>query len=115
MLSKHFRRTEFACQCGCGFDTVDAELLMLCEDVREFEKVPVHILSGCRCVEHNAAVGGVDNSQHTKAKAADLDVKNPEKTYNYLCAKYPKQYGFGLYPWGVHVDSRSEIARWNRR
>ncbi|EAS4214514.1 serine/threonine protein kinase, partial [Salmonella enterica] len=26
MISKYFKRSEFACKCGCGQDTVDAEL-----------------------------------------------------------------------------------------
>jgi len=53
-LSKHFYRDEFACQCGCGFDTVDHELVKILEDVRKTFNAPVHISSGCRCEKHNA-------------------------------------------------------------
>ena len=112
---RHFQRKEFACKCGCGFDTVDIELLPLCEEVREFEGDVVIVSSGCRCVSHNAASGGEHGSYHVLAKAADLLVSDPLKTFKYLCSKYPDKYGFGLYTWGVHVDSRANPARWDRR
>jgi hypothetical protein len=34
--------------------------------------VPIHISSGYRCPELNAAVGGVSNSAHLEARAADF-------------------------------------------
>lgn len=112
-LSEHFSRKEFACNCGCGFDTVDAETLKVAEDVRRFLKTPVTINSGCRCPAYNKKVGGAEKSQHVKARAADLGVANPEKVYEYLCTKYPGKYGFGLYPTFVHIDTRSDgPARW---
>jgi len=113
---RHFQRKEFACKCGCGFDTVDIELLPLCEDARGFEGAPVFVGSGCRCEAHNASSGGKRYSMHTKGRAADLHVSNPLKTYEYLCRKYKDKYGFGLYDWGVHVDTRTNgPARWDRR
>jgi hypothetical protein len=42
------------------------------ERVRETLSYPIHILSGYRCVELNQRVGGVSNSQHVKAEAADI-------------------------------------------
>jgi len=112
----HFTRSEFACKCGCGFDTVDMELINLCNDVREFEGASVVVLSGCRCELHNAAIGGAKHSQHKLARAADLAVSDPWKTYQYVCNKYSNCYGFGLYDWGVHVDTRSgNPARWDYR
>lgn len=109
----YFRRKEFACKCGCGFDTVDHETLRVCNEVREFEGAPVVVNSGCRCEAHNAAIGGSKDSQHKRARAADLSVSDPPKTYQYLCAHYPDKYGFGLYKTFVHVDTRSgPKARW---
>jgi uncharacterized protein YcbK (DUF882 family) len=32
------------------------------------------VLSGCRCEDHNRAVGGVENSQHVYGRAADIYV-----------------------------------------
>lgn len=111
----HFKRKEFACRCSCGFDTVDIDTLRVCNEVRDFEGAPVTVSSGCRCVNHNSAVGGAVNSHHVKARAADLIVADPEKTYKYLCNQYPDKYGFGLYVdrGFVHIDTRSGApARW---
>lgn len=112
-ISKHFSRHEFACKCGCGFDTVDIDTLVVAETVRHYVGEPVIILSGCRCATHNRAIGGAPTSQHKKARAADLKVSEPKKVYDYLCERYPGKYGFGLYKTFVHVDTRTNgPARW---
>lgn len=111
-ISANFSRHEFACKCGCGFDTVDTELIMLCNMVRFVNKGPVVVLSGCRCPAHNATKGGAENSQHLIGRAADLRVDDPDTVYEFLDRTFPDKYGFGRYPWGVHVDSRKEKARW---
>ena len=112
-LSDHFSRAEFACKCGCGRDTVDMELLAICEAVRYVEGGPVTVTSGHRCEAHNERVGGSGRSQHLHGRAADLAVSSPREVYEWLCRRYPDQYGFGLYAQWVHVDSRSgPAARW---
>lgn len=114
-LSRHFSRREFACKCGCGYDTVDAELLALCEAVRGIEGAPLTPNSGCRCARHNAAVGGAASSQHLRGRAADLPVLDPPRVFGWLCELYPDRYGLGLYDTFVHVDTRSGApARWDR-
>jgi len=35
-ISPWFNRAEFACNCGCGFDTVDSDTLTVLEEVREY-------------------------------------------------------------------------------
>jgi len=114
MISKHFSRDEFACKCGCGFDTVDVELITILEDVREHFNASITINSGCRCAKHNKAVGGEANSMHMIGRAADFVVQGPSpaKVYQYLTGKYPEQYGIGVYPTWVHADSRTTKARW---
>jgi uncharacterized protein YcbK (DUF882 family) len=111
-LSPHFSRHEFRCPCGCGVDTVDADLLYLCEVVRKIEGKPVTVTSGHRCQDHNRAVGGGENSMHLWGRAADLAVSSPQRVYNELCRLFPDTYGFGLYRTHVHVDSRATKARW---
>jgi uncharacterized protein YcbK (DUF882 family) len=112
----HFQRKEYACKCGCGFDTVDFDLLRLCNEVREFEGDAVIVSSGCRCLDHNNKIGGVLGSQHTLGRAADLHVSDPWKTHQYLCRQYPNQYGFGVYDNFVHVDTRTNgPVRWDKR
>lgn len=111
-ISPHFSRHEFRCPCGCGLDTVDGDLLYLCEVVRAIEGRPITPTSGHRCIDHNAAVGGGASSMHLWGRAADLPVSSPQHVYDELCRLFPDSYGFGLYGTHVHVDSRTLKARW---
>lgn len=113
-LSRNFSREEFACQCGCGYDTVDVILIMLLESVRRHFDKPVTITSGCRCEHHNNNVGGSSRSQHLLGRAADIVVKDvePLKVYQFLDITWPDRYGFGNYETFTHVDSRNSRARW---
>lgn len=112
-LSKHFSRHEFACKCGCGFATVDYELLVILEKLREHLQQPITIVSGCRCSAHNAAVGGARDSQHMKGRAADIQVAlSPELVHGHLATIYRGRYGLGKYPTFTHIDTRSGHARW---
>ena len=117
MVSKNFKRSEFACQCGCGFDAVDVELLQVLQDVRDHFGKKTHINSGCRCIRHNQYVGGDDDSQHLISKAADIVVfwVNPVFVADYLNRKYPDKFGIGRYTDFTHVDVRAEKARWGWR
>ena len=113
-LSKHFSRFEFACKCGCGFDTVDTMLLEALESIREKFNCSLYISSSCRCFEHNKAVGGAKNSQHTKGRAADINTReevDPDKI-----ADYAESLGLsvGRYANFTHVDTRTNgPARWD--
>jgi len=122
MISKHFKRSEFACRCGCGFDTVDVELLEVLEDVRTHFNLPVIISSACRCREHNEGVQKIANSnyrayssrsKHMYGIAADIKVKGamPSLVYLYLSNKYPNKYGIGSYNTFTHIDIRPTKAR----
>ena len=70
--TKNFKLSEFTCKCGCGFNNVDQRLISMCQEIRDFLNIPVRINSACRCEKHNAKVGGVKGSYHTKGLAADL-------------------------------------------
>jgi len=116
----HFSRKEFECKCGCGFAAMDSELLEVLEDVREHFGSPIIITSGCRCPSHNAQVGGMPNSFHTKGMACDFKVKslgeNQDTVADYLEAKYPNKYGIGRYIGRTHIDVRPNgPARWDNR
>ena len=113
-ISKHFSRYEFACKCGCGYDTVDAELITVLEDVRAYYDRPVTINSGCRCEKHNGNIGGGKKSQHLTGRAADIRVKgiDPAVVYRYLELKYIGKYGIGGYREFTHIDTRRKKARW---
>lgn len=113
-VGKHFSRSEFACKCGCGFDTVDTETIDVLDDLREAFEQPAHINSGCRCPAHNKSEGGTDKSQHVLGRAADVVVNNvnPLTVYAYLDSKYKNKYGIGSYSGFTHIDTRSYKARW---
>ena len=117
-LSRHFSRHEFACKCGCGADTVDAELIQILEDVRLHFKRPITITSGVRCAEHNKRVGGSKNSLHLIGRAADFKVQgvSSKDVYDVLSQYLKYRGGLGLYSSWVHVDSRSNgPARWGNK
>jgi uncharacterized protein YcbK (DUF882 family) len=113
-ISEHFRRQEFECKCGCGFDPVDVELVKLCELVRKMNGgIPITPNCGSRCAFHNDKVGGSSRSQHLIGKACDLPVKNPLEIYWALDKLYSNKYGFGVYDNFIHVDVRAKKARWS--
>lgn len=115
-LSKHFNSSEFACKCGCGFDSISRDLVEVLEDLRETYGFPVMINSGCRCLKHNKTVGGEPNSKHMEGIAADIVVKglSPAKVYQYLDSKYKDTFGIGLYKTWVHIDTRTRKTRWEK-
>lgn len=112
-LNKYFKRQEFACQCNCGFDTVDTALLDIVTSVRKHFDKPVTVTSGCRCKKHNEACGGATESYHLFGKAADIKVKDvtPSEVMAYLKAEYKDRYGFIEYSTWVHVDCRDVTYR----
>ena len=115
-LSEHFSRHEFACKCGCGFDTVDAGTLAVLEAIRQHFGAPVKVTSGCRCFHHNRDVGGAPSSQHRLGRAADIQVEGvvPGQVQNWLDAHYPDSLGMGRYKTFTHVDTRTSLGavRW---
>jgi len=114
-ISKHFFRSEFACNCGCGQDTVDAELIEVVERVREHFDKPILITSGNRCLPYNKQIGGHPNSYHTKSRAADIVVKgiNPPKVFEQIDEWYPGRFGMGNYKTFTHIDTQRLRKRWS--
>jgi len=113
-ISIHFNRSEFACHCGCGFDTVDVGLVAVLETVRTHWNAAVTINSGARCLVHNRSIGSTDTSQHTKGRAADIVVRgvSANHVYNYLNHLYPDALGIGSYSGFTHIDTRNIKTRW---
>lgn len=135
-LTKNFSLKEFVCHDGtpvpekyiANIKTLALNLQILRDYLNEIEKKPifVKIISGYRTISHNREVGGVDNSQHLKGKAADIRVyyKDGDKII-YLTPMTVKRTiellisenkmhngGLGLYPSFVHYDIRPNKARW---
>ena len=133
-LTKNLSRSEFECECGCGFDTVDVALPSLIQraadslmSLHHAEKVIVNITGPNRCPSHNRKVGGAPASTHCEARAADHDIElviNGEHVQvptDELADLYhlwhPQGLGIGRYPNGrVHLDTRTNgPARWDAR
>jgi zinc D-Ala-D-Ala carboxypeptidase len=115
-ISEYFTRSEMACNCGCGLDSMDIETLKVADEVRWRAGHSITPSSAARCLVYNRTpeVGSNDESQHPKCRAMDLPVNDPPAIYSWLCEKYPNQYGFGLYNSFVHIDTRSgPAARWD--
>ena len=122
-ISKHFKRSEFECQCGCGQDTVDYELLIIMEEIHRYfdiiyGKCYVFISSGNRCELRNSETpGSSDTSKHLESKACDFKVYyfglngskeyvDTQIVYNYLVEKYPNKYGIIKHKHFIHFDVR---------
>lgn len=107
-LTRHFSRKEFACSC-CGEAVINPQLLIGLELLREYVGKPIVVTCGYRCPRHNAEVGGVENSYHTKGMAADIYVVGltPFELAG-QAARVPLflNGGIGIYPSRgfVHVD-----------
>lgn len=62
-LTEHMSRHEYACPC-CGLDNISLPFVDKLQVARKIYGRPIAIESGCRCVAHNIAVGGVMGSTH---------------------------------------------------
>ena len=84
-LTADFDRSEFRCKCGCGNDNVSIELVRRLQQLRSLYGKPLYINSGCRCIKHNAEVGGVPNSAHVSegkvGEAADISINSTEQMW----------------------------------
>lgn len=110
---KHFRKDEFTCQCGCGMNNINLKLVQILDEIRDYFGQPMTITSGCRCVKHNAETPKASpTSRHISGKAADIKVKNVDKSKVLAkCREYVKNgrarytYTNNSYMGGsVHID-----------
>lgn len=80
--SANFSFSEFACKCGgryasCRRIWILRSHIQRLESYRAKAGGPVRVISGCRCLGHNAAVGGASSSQHLYGAATDIS--GPDK------------------------------------
>lgn len=123
-LTKNFHIDEFKSKDGAQTpEDVKQNLLELAQNlqkVRDLIDEPIYINSGYRSPEHNAKVGGVKGSYHTKGMASDIKVNGltPEQLYTIIAQMIEqgsiKQGGLGLYSNFVHYDIRGTKARWEK-
>lgn len=113
-LSPHFTVKEFASHDGADTVLIDMLLIEYLEKIRAHFGKPIHINSGYRTPEHNAKVGGVKNSYHTKGRAADIVVQGVKSldvarfAETFVCG------GVGWYETAsfTHIDTRPRHVLW---
>lgn len=118
---RYFTRAEFKCKCGGRFCNgypveIDMNMVKIADEIRNRIGKPIQINSGIRCKTHNANVGGVSNSQHLYGNAADLGCPTgctPKQMASIAEEIMGDTGGIGIYPWGIHIDTRSTKSRWN--
>ena len=125
-LTDNFNLSEFRCRCdNCDLpkDLISniKELASSLQAIRDRFNAPVTINSAYRCPNHNKASGGVYNSQHILAKAADITIKGftPDEVADEIeglvkCGAV-KIGGLGRYNTFTHIDIRNAHARWDNR
>jgi len=124
-MTEHFKKEEFRSKDGAHFPyEVKQNLKVLAEQLevlREHFQKPININSGYRSPEHNAKVGGAENSQHLLGKAADvvIDGVSPDEVADaiefLIENKMMKQGGLGRYVDFTHYDIRGKKSRWDKR
>jgi len=106
------------CPC-CGLSCMDVRLHAALTTLDELLPNDFRVTSLTRCRAHNAAVGGVNDSQHLYGRAADL-APDGISLYRLISAAMTtpcfEAGGIGLYPDRgiIHVDVRPRPARWGK-
>lgn len=121
-LSKNFSLSEFACNDGTQFPVELMENVKLLVEqlqvLRDHLNTPIKINSGHRTKAHNKKIGGVRNSRHISAEAADIVVRGvpadlvQETIKQLINDGKMKEGGVGSYLTFTHYDIRSKKARW---
>lgn len=107
---RYFTREEFACKCGKYCDGYPAqmrrEMVELADGARAHFGAPGIVVSGLRCKQHNANVGGVANSQHMYGEAVDLKIQgvSAKELLAYLQTQPGVRYAYAINETNVHFD-----------
>ena len=117
-LSQHFSTHEFACP-HCGQTKISGKLIDALEKLHAMGPEPIIVLSGYRCPEHNAEIGGAPHSEHMEGIAADIKIQGLTLQRQYDRAMQVPEFaqgGIGVYDGKfLHVDVRDGKARWARK
>tara|TARA_R110000823_G_C15866113_1_gene493702 strand:+ start:726 stop:1097 length:372 start_codon:yes stop_codon:yes gene_type:complete len=121
-LTKNFSLSEFTCNDGTEFPSELMEnvslLAIQLQILRDHLGAPIKINSGHRTPSHNKKIGGVKNSRHLSASAADIAVsgisahKTQEAIEFLIEDGKMKEGGLGKYNNFTHYDIRNTKARW---
>lgn len=105
MTWKHFDFDEFGCNCGCGLNLINPQLIDMLDEAREIANRPFRITSGYRCEKWNRLIGGVSDSAHTHGWAADIACTNSIDRYMIMKALFRTRFErIEAAPTWLHVD-----------
>lgn len=107
----NFKPTEFDCK-GTGTIALDFDFLDKLQALRSEWGKPLKIMSGYRSPEHNRNVGGASRSKHMEGIAADIPMPRKDQTSFKRLAEKHGFNGIGTYSTFIHIDTRSQRARW---
>jgi len=120
---KPFDKDSFKCKCGCGNTLSEFSLFIDFMNYLYKETNNIYeISSGFRCINHNKAVGGKEDSDHTKGLA--IDIITPTIEDRSLIVYHA--YKFGIKRAIVYIDKKfihlsinlqltNPILLWNNR
>lgn len=106
-----FTPEEFDCKCGGRYCNgrpakMQRTAVEIADRARNHFGRPGYIVSGLRCWEHNAASGGVANSQHMYGEAVDLriDGVSAKELLVFLKQQPEVRYAYAINSTNVHFD-----------
>jgi len=85
-ITDHFTKDEMRCRCGCGYLEWDDAFMFKLEEVRQIFDRRMDVSSGSRCPAHNAAIGGVPDSEHIDGAAVDIPITHSQDRYDLIAA-----------------------------
>jgi len=101
----HFKKSEFDCKCGCGFNNIDEDLVLDLDLLRSSLERPLFITSASRCNKHNKDIRGSPTSSHLLGLAIDIRVFSSSDRFSLLSKLLDFQFKrIGIYKNFIHVD-----------
>jgi len=112
----HFKKSEFDCKCGCGFNNIDEDLVLDLDLLRSSLNRPLLVNSASRCSKHNQDIRGSPSSSHLFGLAVDLKVSSSSDRFTLLSKLLDFQFKrIGIYKDFIHIDidfSKSQNLIW---
>lgn len=125
-LAQHFALSELRCACGCAMqpEILDRlrSLAVSLEIIRAEIKRPLAVISGHRCAQRNALIGGARASRHLMGDAVDVQAQGmtgldlQRVAESLIVGRKIPEGGLGTYaerPLTLHYDQRGVRARWH--
>lgn len=110
-MSKYFKFEEFACK-HCNENLMKESTIAKLDFARGFANIPFIITSGYRCNTHNQAIGGEQESSHTKGRAADIKCQDGRSRWLIVTALQKAGFNrIGVSKSFIHVDDDDTLPK----